>query len=101
VPFAARNAQSNTGRCSGFSPGAPSMVSSSSMYSTIAFVLAVVVAELAQRLGDRVVDDLDHAAADQPLVLDERDVGLDAVVSQSIMKPMVPVGASTVAWPLR
>ena len=23
------------------------------------------------------------------------------VVSQSIMKPMVPVGASTVAWPLR
>jgi hypothetical protein len=27
--------------------------------------------------------------------------GSTPVVSQSIMKPMVPVGASTVAWPLR
>ena len=28
VPLAARNAQSKTGRCSSFSPGAPSIVSS-------------------------------------------------------------------------
>ena len=36
------------------------------------------VAQLDQRRGHRVVDDLDHAAADQLLVLDQRQVGLDA-----------------------
>ena len=40
--------------------------------------LSVVVAELEERGGDGVVDDLDHAAADQLLVLDEGKVGLDA-----------------------
>ena len=55
------------------------------------------VAELHQRLRHGVVDDLDHAAADELLVFHKREIGLDAVVSQSIMKPMVPVGASTVA----
>ena len=35
-------------------------------------------AHLHQRLRHGVVDDLDHAAADKPLVLDEREVGLDA-----------------------
>ena len=37
-----------------------------------------VVAELAQRRRDRLVDDLEVALADELLVLDERDVGLDA-----------------------
>ena len=36
------------------------------------------VAELAQRRRDRLVDDLEVALADELLVLDERDVGLDA-----------------------
>ncbi len=40
--------------------------------------LVVVVAELEERGGHGVVDDLDHAAADELLVLHEREVGLDA-----------------------
>ena len=40
--------------------------------------LGVGVAELEERAGDGVVDDLDHAAADELLVLDEGEVGLDA-----------------------
>ena len=40
--------------------------------------LVVVVAELEERGGHGVVDDLDHAAADQLLVLDQREIGLDA-----------------------
>src|SRR5688500_19226831 len=36
------------------------------------------VAELLERLRHRLVDDLQVAAADEPLVLDERDVRLDA-----------------------
>ena len=40
--------------------------------------LGLGVAELDERRGDGVVDDLDHAAADELLVLDEGEVGLDA-----------------------
>ena len=40
--------------------------------------LVGAVAELAQGRRDRLVDDLEEALADQLLVLDERDVGLDA-----------------------
>ena len=40
--------------------------------------LLVGVAELEERGGHGVVDDLDHAAADQLLVLHQREVGLDA-----------------------
>ena len=36
------------------------------------------VAELEEGLGDGVVDDLDHAAADQLLVLDQGQIGLNA-----------------------
>jgi hypothetical protein len=36
------------------------------------------VAERAQRLGDRVVDDLEVAAAGELLELDQREIGLDA-----------------------
>ena len=36
------------------------------------------VAEPHQRLRNGVVDDLDHAAADQPLLLHQREIGLDA-----------------------
>ena len=43
-----------------------------------AFDFGFLVAELEERAGDGVVDDLDHAAADELLVLDEREVGLDA-----------------------
>ena len=40
--------------------------------------LLVRVAEFEQSAGHGVIDDLDHAAADQFLVLNERQVGLDA-----------------------
>ncbi len=40
--------------------------------------LRIVIAELEERGGHGVVDDFDHAAADQLLVLDEGEVGLDA-----------------------
>ena len=76
--MAALNAQSKTGRCDSFSPGAPSIVSCSSMYSTIASTCARRVAEPLQRHRHRLVDDLHQPAADQLLVLDQRDVRLDA-----------------------
>ena len=78
VPFCGRKLQSNTGRCSGFRCGAPSMVPVESMCATICFHLLRRVAELDQRLRHGVVDDLDHAAADQLLVLHQRQIGLDA-----------------------
>ena len=40
--------------------------------------LFLVVAEALQRQRDGLVDDLDRAAADELLVLDEREVRLDA-----------------------
>ncbi len=43
-----------------------------------AFDFRFLVAELEERTGHGVVDDLDHAAADKLLVLDEGEVGLDA-----------------------
>ena len=43
------------------------------------------------------VDDFQQAAAHEFFIFDQRD-WVDAVVSQSIMKAMVPVGASTEIW---
>ena len=40
--------------------------------------LGIGVAELEERRGDGVVDDLDHAAAHQLLILHQREIGLDA-----------------------
>jgi len=53
------------------------------------------IAELDERLRHRVVDDLDHAPPTSSL-LHQRRSGSMPVVSQSIMKPIVPVGAITV-----
>ena len=44
----------------------------------MALVWSVRVAELEQRGGHGAVDDLDHAAADQLLVLHQAQLGLDA-----------------------
>ena len=41
-------------------------------------ICAGVVAEFLQRAGNGLVDDLEHAAAGEELVLHQRDVGLDA-----------------------
>ena len=61
----------------------------------------VLVPELAQRSRDRLVDDLHRAAAHELLYLTSEKSGSMPVVSQSIMKPIVPVGASTEACALR
>ena len=50
----------------------------SAMYSTIASIVSLGVADLPQRPRDRQVDDLHRAAADELLELDQREVGLDA-----------------------
>ena len=80
-------AQSKIGRCSGFSPDVifePSLSVTSSIVSKCidvrddALDLFEAVAELVQRRTDRLVDDLEHAAAGQQLVFHQRDVGLDA-----------------------
>ena len=78
APFCGRKLQSNTARCSGFRCGAPSMVPVESMWLTICSTCAGRVAQLDERLRHGVVDDLDDAAAHQLLVLDQRQVGLDA-----------------------
>ena len=63
--------------------------------------LLVRVAELEQGAGHRVVHDLDHASATSFLYLIRARSGSMPVVSQSIKKPIVPVGARTVTWLLR
>ena len=78
VPFCGRKLQSNTARCSGFRlrrafDGAGRI----DMVDNLLGLLGRV-AELDQRLRHGVVDDLDHAAADQFLVLHQRQIGLDA-----------------------
>ena len=59
------------------------------------------VAEAGQGARHRIVDDLQAAAADELLVFHQRQVGLEPVVSQSIMNAMVPVGANRVTCALR
>ena len=71
-------ATSNTGRCSSASSGAPTIVPCSFTYASICSICVIGVPERAQRHRHRAVDDRHRAAADQLLVLDEREVGLDA-----------------------
>ena len=70
--------QSNTARCSGLMRGRAFDGAGGVDVADDGVDLGVVVAELEERGGDGVVDDLDHAAADQLLVLDQGEVGLDA-----------------------
>ncbi len=78
VPLEALKEQSKTARCSGLTWGAPSMVPGGVDEGDDGVDFSVGVAELEERGGHGVVDDLDHAAADELLVLDEGEVGLDA-----------------------
>ncbi len=77
-PLAGLNAQSKTGRCCGLRCGAPSMVSCSIEEGEDLVDLLRAVAELAQGGRHGLVDDLEEALADELLVLDERDVRLNA-----------------------
>ena len=58
--------------------GAPSIVSCSSMYSTISLICCLGVAELLQRHRHGLIHDLHQAAADELLVLHQRDVRFHA-----------------------
>jgi hypothetical protein len=86
VPRAALNAQSNTGevRVEHVRRAFDRVVLVDVLDDLVD--LLRVVAEALERGRDGLVDDLQHAAADQLLVLHERDVGSMPVVSQSIMK---------------
>ncbi len=59
------------------------------------------VAQALERFRHRLVDDLEVATAGQLLELHQRKIRSIPVVSQSIKRPIVPVGASTVACALR
>ena len=63
--------------------------------------LGFAIAERAERLGHRAVDDLAVAAAGELLELHQAKSGSMPVVSQSMTRPIVPVGAITVACALR
>ena len=78
APLAGRRLQSKTARCSGFNPGAPSMLPVASMWADDFLRLLGRITQPDERLRHRVVDDLDVPAAHQLLVLDQRQVGLDA-----------------------
>ena len=78
VPLAGLNEQSKTARCSSLTCGRAFDGAGGVDVADDRVGLLVGVAELEQRGRDGVVDDLDHAAADQLLVLDQREVGLDA-----------------------
>ena len=72
------NEQSKTGEVLGLETGAPSILPLRvDVVDDLRDVLGRIT-KLHQRLRHGVVDDLDHAAADEPLVLHEREVGLDA-----------------------
>ena len=56
------------------------------------------VTQFEEGRGNGVVDDLDLPPPTSFLNLISASSGSMPVVSQSIMKPMVPVGARTVTW---
>ena len=77
-PCGGANAQSKTGRCS--SRQARRLLDRVVLVDVVEDAAdgRLVVAQLVQRHGDGAVDDLEHAAAGQLLVLHQGDVGLDA-----------------------
>ncbi len=101
TPFAALKAQSNTGRCSSSTWGEPSIVSFSSMYATISSIwVASYPSFSSPALTVRLII-LSIPPPASCLYFTSAMSGSIPVVSQSIMKLIVPVGASTVAWALR
>ena len=101
VPLGGWNAQSNTGKCSAFKSAAPSMVSSFSMWRTIDSISASLYPNVASAGGTVWLTIFSIPPPANCLYLTRAMSGSMPVVSQSIMKLIVPVGASTVAWALR
>jgi len=90
------NAQSKTARCASASCGAFDRSVLVQVLDDFLHFLRVV-AEPLERARHRAVDDFQHPAADHFLYLMSAMSGSMPVVSQSIMKAIVPVGAITVA----
>ncbi len=101
MPLTGLNAQSNTFRCSSCSCGAPSMVSFSSMYSTMSLTSLLSYPSLRRAAGTVPLTIFRRPPPTSFLYLTRARSGSIPVVSQSIISPIVPVGASTVAWALR
>ena len=101
MPPAGLNAQSNTGKCSTFNPGAPSIVSLSSMCFRIASIESASYPSFSSPSFTVRLTIFNIPPPASCLYLTKAMSGSIPVVSQSIMKLMVPVGANTVAWAFR
>src|SRR5436309_6552325 len=95
VPLEGLKAQSKTGRCSGFRWGAPSIVSLSPRYWRIASASARGYPSLFNASGTVLFTILMTPPPTSHLYLTSAMSGSIPVVSQSIMKAIVPVGAMT------
>ena len=100
-PLTGLKAQSKTFRCSSARCGAPSMVSLSSMNSTISFTSPLSYPSFRRAAGTVLLTILSRPPPTSFLYLTSARSGSMPVVSQSIISPIVPVGASTVACALR
>ena len=101
LPFAGGNAQSKIAMCSSFRWGAPSIISFSSMYLMMSSICPPLYPSLLSTPGTDWLTIFITPPPTSFLYLTSAMSGSMPVVSQSIMKPMVPVGASTVTWLLR
>src|ERR1051325_2934443 len=99
-PRAGLNAQSNTARCGSLTCGAPSIVSFSSLYSMIFLICCCVYPSFFSAIGTVVLTIFIIPPPTSFLYFTSAMSGSTPVVSQSIMKPIVPVGAGTGAWSL-
>jgi hypothetical protein len=100
-PFWGLNAQSNTGMCSSFRPGAPSIVPCCSMYAVIPEPTVSVYPRRRSAAGTVPLTSFSIPPPTRRLYFTSAMSGSTPVVSQSIMKLIVPVGASTEACALR
>src|SRR6266581_1797996 len=98
VPLEGLKAQSKTGRCSGFRWGAPSIVSLSRRYWRIASASSSGYPSLFKASGTVLLTILITPPPTSHLYLTRAMSGSIPVVSQSIMKAIVPVGAMTDIW---
>ena len=94
-------ATSNTGRCSCFRPGAPTIVLFSLMWASIWAISASLYPSLRSAIGTERLTIVMLPPPTSSLNLTSEKSGSIPVVSQSIRKLIVPVGASTVACALR
>src|ERR1700676_3979528 len=95
-PPAGASEQSNTGRCSAFRYGAPSTVPCLSMCVTISLLCSGEYPSFISACGTVLFTILINPPPTSFLCFTSAKSGSIPVVSQSIMNPIVPVGASTV-----